>query len=77
MAKAFEEISANPMNITKYQNNPKVMKVIEALQKKLGGGRGFGMGGKMGGGPSPGAGFSFPGAGGPAPSGGAPDVDVD
>ncbi len=37
VAQAFQEISANPANIAKYQNNPKVQEVIEKLSKKFGG----------------------------------------
>ena len=37
MAQAFQEVSANPANIAKYQNNPKVQEVIRKLSKKFGG----------------------------------------
>ncbi|CAH8548873.1 unnamed protein product [Dicrocoelium dendriticum] len=35
---AFKDVSPNPANIHKYQNNPKVKKVLEKLQSKFGGG---------------------------------------
>lgn len=34
---AFQDVSQNPANMSKYQNNPKVKKVIEKLQSKFGG----------------------------------------
>ena len=37
MAQAFQEISTNPANIAKYQNNPKVQEIIKKLSKKFGG----------------------------------------
>ncbi len=37
VAQAFQEISANPANIGKYQNNPKVQEVLAKLSKKFGG----------------------------------------
>lgn len=33
---AFADISSNPANILKYQDNPKIKKVMEKLQKKYG-----------------------------------------
>lgn len=36
MAAAFQDVSANPANFAKYQNNPKIAAVIEKLQSKLG-----------------------------------------
>ena len=35
---AFQDVSKNPANISKYENNPKVKKVIEKLQKNFGAG---------------------------------------
>ena len=46
MQAAFKDIQSNPANMMKYQNNPKVQKVMEKLSSKLGGGGG---GGGMGG----------------------------
>ena len=34
---AFQDVSKNPSNMSKYENNPKVKKVIEKLQSKFGG----------------------------------------
>ena len=36
MAQAFQDVSKNPANIAKYQNNPKVQKVINKLAGKFG-----------------------------------------
>ena len=36
--KAFQDVQSNPANIAKYQDNPKVKKVLEKLQAKFGGG---------------------------------------
>jgi len=33
---AFADVSQNPMNMFKYQNNPKVKKVLEKLGSKMG-----------------------------------------
>jgi len=49
VAAAFEDIKSNPMNILKYQSNPKVAKVIQILQQKVMGGAGGGMPGGFGG----------------------------
>jgi suppressor of tumorigenicity protein 13 len=81
---AFADVSQNPMNMSKYQNNPKVKKVMEKMAQKMGGG-----GGMFGGG-APGSGggrFGFGGAGaGGMPEGGSstdeapkpkPDLDID
>lgn len=38
MQAAFADISQNPANIAKHQSNPKVMKVMEKLTSKMGGG---------------------------------------
>ena len=68
MAAAFQDVSSNPSNLFKYQNNPKVQKVIEKLKGKFGGG-----GGGFPGGPGgfPGAPGGFPGA----PGGSPPKAD--
>jgi len=70
---AFQDISANPANIIKYQNNPKVKKLIEKLSTKFSsGGMGFPFGGAAGGG-FPGG---FPGAAGfPGGFPGGPEKD--
>ena len=34
---AFQDVQKNPANISKYQNNPKVQKVINKLSSKFGG----------------------------------------
>ena len=44
MAAAFKDISANPANIMKYQNNPKVMALVTKMASKMGGGGGGGGG---------------------------------
>jgi len=45
---AFKDISSNPANIMKYQNNPKVMALVTKMASKMGGGGGMpGMGGGM------------------------------
>jgi suppressor of tumorigenicity protein 13 len=76
VAQAFAEISQNPMNLMKYQNNPKVSKLLKILQSKMGmggGGGGMpggfpggmgGMGGMPGGFPGGMPGGGFPGFGG-------------
>lgn len=51
---AFQDVAADPANISKYENNPKVKKVLEKLAGNVGGGGGAGAGGFPG----------FPGAGG-------------
>jgi len=87
---AFADVSQNPMNMGKYQNNPKVQKVMEKMAQKMGGGGG----GMFGGAPGAGAGGPFgfggsgagAGAGAGAPSGSSssgeapkpkPDLDID
>ena len=65
IAAAFSDISQNPANISKYQDNPKVKAVLEKLSKKFGGGGAGPFGGGAPGGPFGGAGGSFGGAGGP------------
>ena len=44
VAAAFKDISANPANIMKYQNNPKVMALVTKMASKMGGGGGGGGG---------------------------------
>ena len=53
VAAAFKDISSNPANIMKYQNNPKVMNLVTKMAGKMGGG-----------GPGGGAGGGMPGMGG-------------
>ena len=36
MAAAFQDIQKNPANVSKYENNPKVKKVMEKLAAKIG-----------------------------------------
>ena len=36
VAQAFQDISSNPANIAKYQNNPKVQALITKLSSKFG-----------------------------------------
>ena len=36
MAAAFQDIQKNPANISKYENNPKIKKVMENLATKIG-----------------------------------------
>lgn len=67
--KAFSEVSSNPMNMAKYQNNPKVVKVLEKLASKMGAGQGM-----------PGSFFQHaaPGAdAGAKPKTAKPDIDID
>ncbi len=35
---AFQDVQSNPANMAKYENNPKIQKVMEKLSAKLGGG---------------------------------------
>ena len=35
IAAAFQDISTNPANISKYQNNPKILKIINKMSKKF------------------------------------------
>lgn len=47
---AFNDISSNPANIFKYQNNPKVMSLVNKMTSKFGGASGMaGMANMMGG----------------------------
>ena len=39
---AFQDVSKNPENMKKYEDNPKVKSVIEKLQSKFGGAGGPG-----------------------------------
>lgn len=76
MIAAFSDITSNPANISKYQNNPKVMAFLTKMSTKFGGmGGGFpgGMGGGMPGG-FPGGSGCFPGA---TPPGGPDDIGLD
>lgn len=58
VAEAFKDISTNPTNILKYQNNPKVMALINKMATRFGG-----AGGMPGGMNFPGGMPGFPGAG--------------
>ncbi|XP_011862548.1 PREDICTED: putative protein FAM10A4 [Vollenhovia emeryi] len=60
VAEAFKEISANPTNVLKYQNNPKIMALINKLASKFGGAGGMPGAAGMN---FPGGMPSFPGAG--------------
>jgi len=70
VAAAFQDISTNPANMAKYQNNPKVMQLINKMMGKFGGG------GAPGGMPGmPGMGGGMPGMGGGMPGmGGIPGM---
>ena len=73
VTQAFMDISQNPANVAKYQNNPKIQRLMAKMTKKMGGGgaAGAGMGGD---GPSPSPG----GAEGSEPSSAAPEQpDID
>ena len=37
MSAAFQDISANPANISKYQNNPKIQKLMKKMSMKFAG----------------------------------------
>jgi suppressor of tumorigenicity protein 13 len=65
VAAAFRDISSNPANMMKYQNNPKISAVIKKLATTFGGGMPGGFGGGFPGGFPDG----FPPSGG---TGGAP-----
>lgn len=80
VAEAFKEICANPSNVLKYQNNPKIMALINKMASKYGGADLSGAGMNF-----PGAGMNFPGgmpgfpgagAGRPNPPKPAPEDDV-
>ena len=49
---AFQDVSQNPANLSKYEDNPKVKKILDKLAKKFG---------PAGSGPPPGSGAGFPG----------------
>ena len=49
---AFQDVSQNPANLSKYEDNPKVKKILDKLAKKFG---------PAGSGPPPGSGPGFPG----------------
>ncbi|XP_051160994.1 putative protein FAM10A4 [Leptopilina boulardi] len=72
VAEAFKDISSNPLNMIKYQNNPKIMSLITKVASKFGGAGGMGgFPGMMGGMPG------FPGTGAtPPPKPSAPNDDV-
>ncbi len=79
MSEAFKDISTNPANIAKYQDNPKVKALIEKLAGKFGSGAGGSPFGDAGG-PFGGAGGPFGGAApGSGSTGGSmpqqPDID--
>lgn len=76
MAQAFQDISSNPQNYSKYENNPKIKSVINKMASKFGGGMG-GMGGMGGGFPGgfPGGFGGFPGDDSNDVPGGADDLD--
>ena len=55
VAQAFQDVSANPQNYAKYENNPKIKSVINKMASRFGAGMGMGgMGGGGGGGGFPG-----------------------
>lgn len=60
IAEAFKEISTNPANILKYQNNPTIMAFINKMASKFGGAGFPGMMGGMPGAPGAGAPKSKP-----------------
>ncbi|CAB3223452.1 unnamed protein product [Arctia plantaginis] len=68
VAAAFQDVSANPANFVKYQNNPKIAAVIEKLQSKLG---------KGGNNPFSGGFPGFGAAGGPGGPGSGPKPPTD
>lgn len=68
VAEALKDIMANPANIVKYQNNPKIMKLMN-LVGGAAGGAGFGGGAPGGFGGAPGGFGGFPGFGGGPPTG--------
>lgn len=59
---AFQDIMTNPANITKYQNNPKVMKLVAKIGTSMGGRGGGGFPGGFPGMGGMGGGFGFAGA---------------
>lgn len=76
MAQAFMDVSQNPANISKYQNNPKVQKIIQKMSEKFGmPGGGDGAGDDMP--PGPPGGAPGGGAGGAGATQSQPDLGVD
>ena len=73
VAAAFQDVSTNPANISKYQNNEKVQKVINKMATK------FGMfsGGAGNGGGDPDSSPGGTGAGGATGAGGPPKSSFD
>lgn len=71
VAAAFQDILANPANVVKYQNNPKIMNIVGKIGSAMGGqgGAGGGFPGMFGGG----AGAGFPGGAGGFPGGAFPN----
>merc|ERR1711983_12828 len=67
VAAAFKDISSNPANIMKYQNNPKVMNLVTKMAGKMGGGGA--------GGPRPGSGAGAGAPPPPKPSSSTDDLD--
>lgn len=75
VAAAFQDISVNPANMIKYQNNPKISAVIKKLATKFGGGMPGGFGGGMPGGFGGGFPGGFPPSGGTGSAPSAPSGD--
>ena len=71
VSQAFQEISTNPANIAKYQDNPKVQALINKIAGKMGGGAGAGMFGGPTGGPGGDGGDAAP----PPSAPSQPDID--
>lgn len=73
VAAAFQDILANPANVVKYQNNPKIMNIVGKIGSAMGGpGGGGGFPGMFGGGGAggfPGGAGGFPGGAGGFPGG--------
>uniref|UniRef100_U5EJ47 Putative hsc/hsp70-interacting protein n=1 Tax=Corethrella appendiculata TaxID=1370023 RepID=U5EJ47_9DIPT len=76
VAAAMQDVMSNPANISKYQNNPKVMGLLAKISASAGGFPGAGGGFPGAGGGFPGAGGGFPGFGGGA-GGKQPDINDD
>ena len=73
---ALQDISSNPANIAKYQDNPKIKSIIEKMTAKFGGAKGGPFGGGAGGPFGGGAGGPFDGADG-SPGSFPPQPDID